>query len=95
MLKRRDLLKTAAATLAAPSLIAAGDARTLTFVPQADLAILDPIWTTATVTRNHGLPDLRHAVRPSTRQFRTGAADGRRVHRGRRLTARRWVHDPA
>ena len=26
----------------------------LKFIPQSDLAILDPIWTTAYVTRNHG-----------------------------------------
>ena len=25
----------------------------LKFIPQADLVVLDPIWTTATVTRNH------------------------------------------
>jgi peptide/nickel transport system substrate-binding protein len=25
----------------------------LKFIPQADLAVLDPIWTTAFVTRNH------------------------------------------
>src|SRR5258706_13040419 len=34
-----------------------GDAaaqKTLRFVPQADLRILDPIWTTALITRNHG-----------------------------------------
>jgi peptide/nickel transport system substrate-binding protein len=28
--------------------------KTLRFVPQADLRILDPIWTTAYITRNHG-----------------------------------------
>ena len=27
---------------------------TLKFVPHADLKILDPIWTTAYITRNHG-----------------------------------------
>ena len=27
---------------------------TLKFVPQADLKVLDPIWTTAYITRNHG-----------------------------------------
>ena len=32
----------------------AQDAKTLRIVPQADLKILDPIWTTAFVTRNHG-----------------------------------------
>jgi peptide/nickel transport system substrate-binding protein len=28
--------------------------RTLRFIPQADLRVLDPIWTTAYITRNHG-----------------------------------------
>ena len=28
--------------------------QTLRFVPQADLKIVDPIWTTAYITRNHG-----------------------------------------
>ena len=42
------------ATLAAPRIGRAQPARPLRFVPQADLAILDPGLTTATVTRNHG-----------------------------------------
>ncbi len=54
MLRRRTLL-------AAPAIVSAGLARsayaqspaTLRIVPQADLAILDPTLTTATVTRNH------------------------------------------
>ena len=28
--------------------------RVLKFIPQSDLAVLDPVWTTAYVTRNHG-----------------------------------------
>jgi peptide/nickel transport system substrate-binding protein len=28
--------------------------KTLRFIPQADLRVLDPIWTTAYITRNHG-----------------------------------------
>ena len=52
-MKRRDLLTATAAALAAPSLVRAQTARTLRVVPQADLAILDPSFTTATVTRNH------------------------------------------
>ncbi len=59
-MKRRSLLAGAAAfagatALAAPRLAAAEDARVLKFVPQADLAVLDPIWTTAEVTRNHAM----------------------------------------
>src|SRR5438552_3538643 len=32
----------------------AADAKTLRFIPQTDVQVLDPIWTTAYVTRNHG-----------------------------------------
>jgi peptide/nickel transport system substrate-binding protein len=39
--------------LLAPSVRAATPAQVLKFVPQADLAILDPVFTTAFVTRNH------------------------------------------
>src|SRR5580700_1287506 len=57
-MKRRDFLKTTAATVAAGSLgapaIAQSAAKTLRFVPQANLANPDPIWTTATVAINHG-----------------------------------------
>ena len=50
-MKRRAFLATAAAsTLARPSIAAA--AKPLVFVPQANLTSLDPVWTTATVTRN-------------------------------------------
>jgi len=52
---RRTLLKTAAfATLAAPAIAQPAKAATLRFIPQANLTSLDPIWTTATVTNNHG-----------------------------------------
>ena len=55
MITRRSLLgSTAAAALARPSLVAAQNQRVLKFVPQADLALLDPIQTTGLVTRNHG-----------------------------------------
>jgi peptide/nickel transport system substrate-binding protein len=55
-MKRRDILKTmsaGAAALAAPRIATAADAGVLRFVPQADLAVLDPVFTTAYVTRNH------------------------------------------
>lgn len=53
-LSRRAVLATGAALLAAPRLAGAQTARPLRFVPQADLAVLDPVFTTATVTLTHG-----------------------------------------
>ncbi len=52
-MKRRHFLATSAAALAAPSIAKAQGTRVLKFIPQSDLAVLDPIWTTAYVTRNH------------------------------------------
>jgi peptide/nickel transport system substrate-binding protein len=44
----------AATSLAAPNIVAAQGQRTLRFIPHADVASLDPVWTTADITRNHG-----------------------------------------
>ena len=55
MLKRRTFLAGSGAALAMPSIARAAGASVIKFIPQADLTILDPIWTTAYVTRNHGL----------------------------------------
>ncbi|HTI84858.1 MAG TPA: ABC transporter substrate-binding protein, partial [Acetobacteraceae bacterium] len=56
-MKRRAFLAAAAATAALPLARPAigGTAKTLVFVPQANLTSLDPVWTTATVTRNFSL----------------------------------------
>ncbi len=40
---------------AAPYIARSASSRELRFIPQADLAVLDPVWTTAYVTRNHGM----------------------------------------
>ncbi len=53
MKRRQFLATTAAATLAAPAVRAAGDPKVLKFVPQADIALLDPHFAPALVTRNH------------------------------------------
>ena len=37
-----------------PRIARAQGNRVLRFIPQADVTVLDPIWTTAYVTRNHG-----------------------------------------
>ncbi|MBS7812976.1 ABC transporter substrate-binding protein [Roseococcus pinisoli] len=56
MIGRRQLLGAAGAgAVAQPALVAAQNQRVLKFVPQADLALLDPVQTTGLVTRNHGL----------------------------------------
>ena len=53
-MRRRTFLAASAATLALPAVARAESQRVLKFIPQSDLAILDPVWTTAYVTRNHG-----------------------------------------
>lgn len=52
-LSRRTFLA-AAAALASPAIVRAEPERTLRFIPHADLASLDPMWTTADIARNHG-----------------------------------------
>ena len=60
-MRRRNLLAGGAALatvgttgLARPAIAQGAAAKVLRFVPQADLANPDPIWTTATVATNHG-----------------------------------------
>ena len=43
----------ATSALALPAVARAQAASVLKFIPQADLAVTDPVWTTADVTRNH------------------------------------------
>ena len=52
---RRTLLTGAGALLAAPALAQPAAARLLRYVPQTDLTVLDPVFTTAYVTRHHAL----------------------------------------
>src|SRR5437868_13974484 len=57
-LTRREFgIAAGAATLAVRGLgrkARAADTKTLRFIAQSDLRVLDPIWTTAYITRNHG-----------------------------------------
>ncbi len=46
---------TAAASLARPALAQPAGARVLRFVPQSDLTVLDPVFTTAYITRHHSM----------------------------------------
>jgi peptide/nickel transport system substrate-binding protein len=53
-MQRRRFLQTSAAVLAAPAIAHGQESQVLTFVPQADIAVLDPVWTTTYQTRDHG-----------------------------------------
>ena len=76
MIKRRTVLGLTAA-LATPRILRAQTvASTLRFVPQADLRILDPVWSTGYITRNYAYLVYGHAACPR-RNRRDPAADGR------------------
>ncbi|WP_159993089.1 ABC transporter substrate-binding protein [Roseomonas sp. 18066] len=78
----RRLVLAAPLSLAAPRLARA--ATPLRFVPQADLAVLDPVWTSAYVTRNHALMvfdtlygmDAEYRIRPQMVAGDSVEADG-------------------
>ena len=56
-MKRRRFLEavaTATAALAMPALVRAEAQSVLRFIPQADVTVLDPVWSSVYVTRNHG-----------------------------------------
>ena len=90
-MRRRTVLAGTGATLAAsvlprPSLAQAPGSRTLVFVPQGALASLDPVWTTATVTRNFAYliydtlyaTDAQLRPQPQMAEGHTIGDDGRR-----------------
>ncbi len=54
MMQRRTLLATGAAVLASPHVARSQVAKTLKFVPQIDVPLLDPVVTSAYISRNHG-----------------------------------------
>src|SRR5208337_2637303 len=53
-MRRRSFITAAAATLAMPAIARGAASQVLKFVPEADLAVLDPVWTTTYQTRDHG-----------------------------------------
>jgi peptide/nickel transport system substrate-binding protein len=53
-MRRRTFLAASAATLALPSVGQSESKQVLKFIPQSDLAVVDPVWTTVYVTHNHG-----------------------------------------
>jgi len=83
---RRTLFKaTAASLLAAPAIAQDTRASTLRLVPQSNLAVLDPVWTTATITGAHGnyvfdtlyAMDAQMQARPQMAEGHEVSADGR------------------
>ena len=87
-MRRRDFLKSGfagAVALAAPRIVRAEGRKTITFVPHADLASLDPVWTTADVTRNFSLAvydtlfgyDAQFKAQPQMVEGFTTTNDGR------------------
>src|SRR3954465_14796277 len=57
-MRRRTVLQSAAAVtaaLATPRIARADGPKTVTFAPHAALASIDPVWTTADITRNYSL----------------------------------------
>ena len=85
-MRRRSFLAGVGAALAAPGVVRAEGASTLRFIPQADLVVLDPMWTTAYVTRNHGFmvfdtlfgQDAQYRASPQMLEGAATADDGKR-----------------
>ena len=75
----------AAAAVSAPNIVRAASSKVLRFIPQADLAVLDPVWTTAYVTRNHGMlvfdtlfgQDISYKPQPQMVSGFTTSSDGK------------------
>src|SRR5712692_3026245 len=90
-LSRREFLggtvaTAAAVTLGAPSVHAQKGQHILRFVALADLKVLDPVWTTGYITRNHGYlvydtlfgTDEKLRIQPQMVDHWTVSADGMR-----------------
>ena len=85
-MRRRTFLQAGLAGLTAPHVSHAQAATTLKFIPVSDLVILDPVWTGARVTRNHGYlvfdtlygVDETYGVQPQMAAGHTIDNDGRR-----------------
>ena len=88
MVKRRQVLggmAAATAALAAPKVVQAQSKRVLKFVPDADLAIVDPMITTSYQTRDHGFmvfdslygQDDQYRIRPQMVEGHVVEGDGK------------------
>ncbi len=75
----------AAGALATPHVVRAAGSKVLKFVPQADLATLDPVWTTSGQTRDHGFMvydtlfgiDDQYNLKPQMLEGATTGNDGK------------------
>jgi peptide/nickel transport system substrate-binding protein len=75
----------AAVAVSRPNIGRGADKNVIKFVPQGDLAVVDPIWTTATVTRNHAFlvydtlfgQDESYRAQPQMAEGALAEADGR------------------
>lgn len=99
-MRRRSFVASGAAGLALPHVARAqAAARVLRMAPQANLASLDPVWTSANITRNHGymVYDALYGMtaglepRPQMAVGHVIDEDGKRVRIAMRDTAR--FHD--
>jgi len=84
-MQRRTFLLAAGATLAAPAIARSEPGKTLRFIPQSDLGVIDPGYTTAYVTRNHAFlifdtlygMDADFKVQPQMAAGHTTGEDGK------------------
>ena len=83
--KAKTLATAALATALLASLPALAQQSTLRVVPHSDLKIVDPIWTTAYITRNHGYMiydtlfamDAKGEIKPILATFQTALTPAR------------------
>jgi len=71
-MKRRDFIATSSAALAVPAVGRDQRSQLLKWIPQTDLTVLDPVWTTAYITRTHSylVFDLLYGQRGPAGEYR-------------------------
>src|SRR5882724_10549767 len=85
-MNRREFLAATSISLAVPAIARGQPSQVLTVVPQADLAVLDPVWTTSYQTRDHGFlvfdtlfgVDRDYRAQPQMVEAVAAEADGKR-----------------
>ena len=71
-MKRREFIAASTAALAVPAIGRAQRSQVLKWIPQTDLTVLDPVWTTAYITRTHSylVFDLLYGQRGPAGEYR-------------------------